>query len=93
MWAAAHFVKEIQPYERDFRTKDPLIDHKHRHNQSVYANLSRFQTSNIICTRIGGGWNWILAFLLPVAITVAVGAIRRSLIDIHHSVLGFYTTG
>ncbi|OJT06736.1 Lipid phosphate phosphatase 2, partial [Trametes pubescens] len=75
MWAAAHFIKEIQPYERDFSTKDPLIDHKHRHNQ------------------IGGGWNWIFAFFLPVAITVAIGAIRRSPIDIHHSVLGFYTTG
>ncbi|KAI0831806.1 lipid phosphate phosphatase 1 [Trametes gibbosa] len=43
--------------------------------------------------QISGNLNWFVAFLVPLLITVAVGVIRRSGIDVHHGVLGLYTTG
>ncbi|KAH9846127.1 lipid phosphate phosphatase 1 [Lenzites betulinus] len=75
MWLAGYFIKNAEPYEREFSTKDTLISHKHRHNQ------------------ISGNLNWFIAYLVPLGITVAVGAIRRSGIDVHHGMLGLYTTG
>ncbi|KAI0697825.1 lipid phosphate phosphatase 1 [Cerioporus squamosus] len=73
MWFAGWLIKRLPPFERDFSTKDPLIDHKHRPNQ------------------ISGDFNWTLAFVVPVAITVVVGLLRRSAHEVHHSLLALYS--
>ncbi|KAI0352172.1 lipid phosphate phosphatase 1 [Trametes cingulata] len=73
LWFISHFLKQMQPYERDFSTKDPLIDHKHRPNQ------------------ISGPTNWLIAFLVPLGVTLGTGLLRRSGIDVHHSALALYS--
>ncbi|KAI0773311.1 phosphatidic acid phosphatase type 2/haloperoxidase [Trametes elegans] len=77
MILASVAIKSLPPYEREFSIKDSLIDHKHHHNQQV-------------CT-ISGDLNWILAFLAPLVITVIVGFVRRSAIDVHHSALTLWS--
>ncbi|KAI0642244.1 lipid phosphate phosphatase 1 [Trametes meyenii] len=72
MWLAGHLIKARPPYERDFSTKDPLIDHKNRHNQ------------------ISGDLNWLLAFFVPLGVTVISSLLRRSRVDVHHSVLALF---
>ncbi|RDX49189.1 lipid phosphate phosphatase 1 [Lentinus brumalis] len=73
MWFAGWMIKSLPPFERDFSTKDPLIDHKHRPNQ------------------ISGDFTWTVAFVVPVAITVVVGLLRRSAHEVHHSLLALYS--
>ncbi|KAI0372610.1 lipid phosphate phosphatase 1 [Pilatotrama ljubarskyi] len=73
LWFISHFLKQLPPHEREFSTKDPLIDHKHKHNQ------------------ISGILNWLIAFLVPLGVTLGTGFIRRSGIDVHHSALALYS--
>ncbi|OBZ73760.1 putative lipid phosphate phosphatase 3, chloroplastic [Grifola frondosa] len=40
--------------------------------------------------QIGSGLNWTIALILPLTVTVAVGCIRRSAIEVHHSCLALW---
>nr|VWO95052.1 Bifunctional diacylglycerol diphosphate phosphatase/phosphatidate phosphatase [Ganoderma boninense] len=73
LWLTAFYIKALPPFERDFSSKDDLIDHKHRPNQ------------------ISGSMNWLVAFILPMAVTVVLGLVRRSAIEVHHSLLALYS--
>ncbi|EJF57189.1 lipid phosphate phosphatase 1 [Dichomitus squalens LYAD-421 SS1] len=73
LWLAAWYIKGLPPFERDFSTKDDLIDHKHRPNQ------------------ISGGVNWLIAFIVPIVISVLWGIVRRSALEVHHGVLAIYS--
>ena len=35
--------------------------------------------------------NWTLAFIVPIAVTVLVGLMRRSAHEVHHSLLALYS--
>lgn len=92
MWFAAWIIKGLPPYERDFDRKDPLIDHKHRPNQ--YATLDPLPTTSLcadVWYRISGDLNWTLAFIIPIGVTLVIGLIRRSAMEVHHSVLALYS--
>ena len=41
--------------------------------------------------RISGDLNWTLAFIIPIGVTLVIGLIRRSAMEVHHSVLALYS--
>ncbi|KAI0629382.1 lipid phosphate phosphatase 1 [Trametes polyzona] len=55
MWLAGSVIKETPPYERDFSTKDSLIDHKHRPSQigGTLNWLVAFGTPAIVMVTVG----------------------------------------
>ncbi|KAM5536620.1 hypothetical protein V8D89_009715 [Ganoderma adspersum] len=73
LWLTAFYIKALPPFERDFSSKDDLIDHKHRPNQ------------------ISGSINWLIAFIIPTVVTVVIGLVRQSAIEVHHSLLALYS--
>ena len=86
----------MPPFERDFSSKDDLIDHKHRPNQcvklpSLYIVISNGTRSRTWTDRISGSMNWLMAFIIPMAVTVIIGLVRRSAIEVHHSLLALYS--